>query len=330
MSCLADIVNDNQELTEYNKKEIIDNTLSFDFKKSNTFVVKSCFDFTAVEQNLINYFMYKWHDLKIEFDEDKNKFYKLKIDMLELLKTFNYEIIPNNYTYIRKCIKSIRDKSIEIFNYNKDTKESEIELFTILDSYKVYTRYDKDENKIKKSSITLFFNYKAYKMFSNDLEEFYTTYNFAIVFDIKGKYAKRLYDLFYYFIHKAEKLGNVKERYEYNINYERFCKMLGVDMKYCNSSELKRKVIDPALKEINNNNMCNMNIEYILDKKKKNITFLFSRGNVLQKGMLLNEIANDLIKQVNEKVKEQNEHLENEYTLFDYIDNNNVMHLKKD
>lgn len=327
---LVDIVNNNNELTEYNKKEIIDNTLSFDFKKSNTFTIKCKFDFTSVEQNILNYIFYKFNDVYAEKSKySDNIYHKLKLNIRDMFSIFGYANNKGNYDLIKQSIKDMSDKSIWLTQHNPDTREEISDLFRIMDTVRTYTKKN-DNNDIEKGNIIITFSEFAYKLFSSDLQEFYTTYNFAIVFGIKGKYAKRLYDLFYYFIHKAEKSGNVKERYEFNISYERFCNLLGVDMRYCNSSQLKQKVIVPALKEINNNNMCNMNIEYILDKKKKNITFLFSKGNVLQREIRLNEIANNLIKQVKDKTIEQNEHLENEYTLFDYIDSNNVMHLKKE
>ena len=330
MSSLIDIVNGNENITEYSKEQIkkeLKNEM-IEYKKPNILSVKGKFNFTSVEQDMLNYVFYNFNKIEL----DKNNEYILKLETNEIIKFFHYEKNAQIYDYIKNIYKGIRDKSIWLTSTTETEKEiiEDSETFSFFNLVRTHTRKDKqNKNEIAKGTIKLYINNNAYKLFELGLKKYYTTYNFFITFSIKGKYAKRLYDLFYSYIYRNDRESEkdntkYKERFEYKISYNNFIELL--QLPYTKIQDIKNRVIIPALKELNKNIRCNIDIEYKIFSKDKMIVFSFTRENILKMNMLINEQAQKLYNVVNEKEKEEQK-LENEYNIWDYVDKNNVMHL---
>lgn len=333
MSAIIDIVNDSEELSNYGKEQIkkdLHNEM-VEYKKPNVLSIKGKFNFSSVEQDMINYTFYNFN--KIEIDKFNN--YVLKLETNEIIKFFNYEKNAQIYDYIKNIYKSIRDKSIWLTS-TTDTEKEIIEdsgTFTFFNEVRTHTRKDKkNNNEITKGTIKLYINNSAYKLFELGLKKYYTTYNFFITFNIKGKYAKRLYDIFYAYIYKNDNESEknkekLKEKFEYHISYNNFIELL--QLPYKKIQDIKNRVIIPALKELNNNSKCNIDIEYFIDKKNKMIVFLYSRANIMKYNMLINEQAQKLYNKVNEKVEEEQQ-LIDEYTLFDFLKGNELIPMEEE
>jgi len=165
----------------------------------------------------------------------------------------------NAYKELKETINSLYNRNVKIYN-----KESNI------------------EGEFRWVQKKLYFNNDGYAEvtltdelipFLSELQETFTMYNIENVSGMKSVYAIRMYELlkqFKAFGKRKITLDWLKERLQIENIYSAF-------------ADLKRRVIDPALKEINE--LSDLSVSYILDKqnsrKVKEIEFVFHKKHMV-------------------------------------------------
>lgn len=193
-------------------------------RKANDLIQKSRFDLSIQQQKIVLYLISQI----TPFDED---FKMYEFDIIEFCKVCGIDYDSGrNYELLKKQIKAIADKSIWLKLGNEETLLRWIE--------KPYI--NKKSGKIK---IKLDEDMKPYLL---QLKENYTQYELIYTLHFKSKYTIRLYELIKS-IHYKEL--EVYKRY-YTIEEIRI--LLGVeDGKLTEFKNLKARVLNPAIEEIN-------------------------------------------------------------------------------
>lgn len=191
--------------------------------KANKLIQKSRFNLSLQQQKIILYLI-----SKIDINDEEFKLYQFSIQ--EFCKTCEIDYKNGaNYIYLKKTIQDICDKSIWVKQANgKETLLRWIERPFI------------DENN---GTIEIKLD-ELMKPYLLQLKENFTRYQLIYILYFKSKYSIRLYELL--------KSVHYKEIEEYKKIYsvEELKKMLDAEV-YKNYFNLKQKVVEPAIKEIN-------------------------------------------------------------------------------
>lgn len=129
-----------------------------------------------------------------------------------------------NYINLRKAVKTLRDKSMWVIGEDSDTLMSWISSAKIeKNTGKIMVRFDEEM-----------------KPFLLELKERYTQFDLIYTLGMKSKYSVRMYEI----MKSYEKLNHPVE-----FSLERFKEAIGAE--YERWVDVKRRIIEPALKEIN-------------------------------------------------------------------------------
>ncbi|MEJ8554643.1 replication initiation protein [Tepidibacter sp. Z1-5] len=239
-------------------------------------LIEAKFDLNLNEQKIILYAVSK-------LDRTEEKFNILKIDLIEftnLLGTTN-----KRYDEVRKLVRELRKKEVII-----NTKDDEL-ITGWLSSIQFRKRTGIIELEFSQKLIPYLLQ----------LKKFYTKYELKNILFLKNKYSIRIYEL----LKQYQSIG----KREFNL--EELKDNLGCLEKFKEFRDFKRRVLDPAKKEINNLTDINFeyekltrgrkvigikfSIDYKIDKEKQLIDSLYSKeeiGNIKIKSGLENERFN--------------------------------------
>ena len=264
----------NSELTESAKDELAKEVASENYlevKKPNIITQKGKFNFNAVQQDLVNFMFWK-------FDEIDYENRTLTLQCEEIVKLLNLQRGGRTNTWIKNIFKDIKDKSIWIPVNDPEYEEETFSYFSKV--------------KIKKGSgdIVLEFEQSTLNFLILGATKYFTLYNFFDIFKLKGKYAKRIFELLVSFVYKTN---------QYTTTMENFKELLHFSYDY--QSDIERKIIIPALQEINDNTR--LDVDYKIKDNK--ITFIYTTQSLLKHSLELNEKYQKLYEKVKQKEEEE-------------------------
>lgn len=214
-----------------NNKELQENR-SYNIVKRNDLIQKSRMDLTAQEQKIILYLTSKIKPEDIELEE-----YTFQI--ADFCKVCGLDSNSgSNYSYIKRTLKGLRDKSIWI------TLENNAEVTLAWFDYVIM--FPKSGTATLKIS-------KFMKPYLLQLKEKFTVYSLYFILAMKSKYSIRIYEL-------LKSYQNL-EQCEFEI--EQLKAMLFAE-NYKTFDSLKRKVVDVAIDEIND--YSDLYVTYELEK----------------------------------------------------------------
>ena len=205
--------------------------------KHNDLIQKSRYSLNTQEQKVILYLI-----SKIMPEDDSLKLYEFKIkDFCQICGID--ETNGNNYIKLKACIKKLADKSVWITIDDKGTET----LIRWIE--RPYINIASGILKIKIDDLM-----KPYLL---QLKNHFTQYNFLYTLAMKSKYSIRLFEILksYSNLHKwTVSVDDLKTKLSAE-TYERY-------------SDFKRKVIDIAIREINEYSDITVSLEFIKDSRK--------------------------------------------------------------
>ncbi len=227
--------------------------------KRNDLIRNTRYDLSVTEQKILIYLISKI------VAEDKD-FKHISFKIAEYCDVAGIKRGGTEYEMIKDSIKNIRDKSWWI---KIDKKEL---LFSWIDTAHI-------EDQSGDIGITLS---ESLKPFLLDIKGNFTKYELINILVLKSKYSIRLYELFksYLWLNHWE------------IKVDDFRKLINLEDKYQDYTELKRNVILPSIKEINK--YTDLQIEYRTMKRGRNIDKLIfditeKKGYQMTIDLLLNQ-----------------------------------------
>lgn len=215
--------------------------------KSNTLIQRSRYRLTNEEQRILLYLI-----SKIRPDEKENRWHTINIKEYCKVAGINLQDVPAMYSFIKKTIKSLADKSFWITFDGRTEK-----LLRWIDKAEI-NKYIGDVN------IKLNDELMPYLL---QLKNNYTQYRLLYTLTMKGKYSIRIYELFRSYLYA----GNKKTEKIFEI--DRFMRLLGMEEKTIetyqkNITMFKQKVIDKAIEEINERTDIKVKYEFRKEKKR--------------------------------------------------------------
>lgn len=274
------------------------NTTKNDIIISNS-LVESRYNLGLVEQKIINILI-----SKIDYQDDDLTYYRLKTDDF-------IEIFTNSRDYKQKMIKALdnlRNTDI-IINTENNT--------VLTTSWLASAEY-------KSSVVEIEFSRKL-KPYLIQLKKCFTRYNLAPILKFQCKYSIRIYQL-------AKQYKKIGSR---TFKIDDFQAIIGAN--YSRLSDIRKRILEPALDEINNTAECDINVSYECEKEVRKvvaITFFVSQKykktvtqnqeneeiNITQ-NQENNRILNEKINETSNTINEENEEKKiTEDELFDMID----------
>lgn len=224
--------------------------------KANTLVRKAHFNLTEQEQKIILYCISKIKPTDTDFQE-------YKFDLKHLCKICGIELNGKNYKNFKDTIKKLSDKSFWFEAKNEEYLCRWIQDVTI----------NKNETSV---SITLGRKLKPYLL---QLKENYTKYSLKYILSMNSKYSIRIFELMqsYSYLNQIE------------ISIEDL-KAILQSAEYPVFSDFRRKVIEPAIKEINKYTYLNVSYKPIRQNRKIH-SLLFT---IEKKENIMDRIAADV------------------------------------
>ncbi len=196
--------------------------------KHNDLVRNTVFSLDTLQQKIVLYLI-----SQIMFDDSDLQVQQF--DIRDFCKVLDINYSGANYKYIRDLIHEISNKNIKIKIDGADTN------LRIIEKYKMY-----EDNGVVE--IKLDNDLKPYLI---DLKANFTKYELIYILNFKSKYSIRLYEMF--------------KSYEFTKSFEIDIDELQLKLQsnYVKFYDFKRKVIEPALKEINKNTDLTVTVQYI-------------------------------------------------------------------
>ena len=233
--------------------------------KENTLIQHTRYDLSLSEQKILIYII-----SKIMADDKDFKHINFRIH--DYIQVAGVKRGGSEYDYIKSSIKSLADKSWWVKNYNQKKGMYQEGLFRWIDTAEV------SENS-GEVDIVLSESLRPYLL---DIRGNFTAFNLVNVLVLHSKYSIRLYEVFKSYLWL--------QRYE--IDLQEFKKLLNIENKYSDYTELKRNVILPSIKEINK--YTDLDIKFDAIKRGKKIDKLIFRisetkGYQMTMDLLLNQ-----------------------------------------
>jgi len=220
------------------KNEIAKKTMelrNYKIVKANDLVQKSRFFLKVQEQKIILYLI-----SKIKPEDMDLKEHTFEIRDFCIICGLNIDS-GKNYNNIKKALKDLRDKSIWItLDNGAETTLSWIDYVTI----------EKNKGTV---IIKISDRMKPYLL---QLKEHYTQYELLYILAMKSQYSLRLYELLKSYEYQHKKIFGISE----------LKKLLSAE-HYTLFADFKRKVLDIAMREINN--LSDINVTYVIIKKSQ-------------------------------------------------------------
>lgn len=250
------IYNEEQEERELERQE------KMTVAKRNDLIQQMRFNLSRNEQLCVLYAI-----SKIKPTDDLYKEYEL--DILEIQKLIMSEE-EKNYTYLKKLLKNIRDKSAWV--KSKDEKsESVISWFNSVTITKGLGKVKiKFDEKLQPYLIDLHRQYEETGIC-------YTTYNLMMVLKMKSKYGIRLYELIKSYSNNDRWIFETEELKELMCAYDKDGKLL-IPKTWSDFSHFKTKVLEPAIADINKSSDLHIGYDVAYSGRKVvQITFFFEQ-----------------------------------------------------
>ena len=208
--------------------------------KHNDLLRKSRYTLSANEQKIIIYLI-----SKINADDKELK--EIEINILDFCKVIGIEINGDAYNRVKETIKSLADKSWWLtFTEKKET------LFRWINEAEI----EKGNGTIK---LQLSNHLKPYLL---ELKKNFTKYELINILSLRSKYSIRLYELLKSYLWQGGWQVSVKEIRE----------LLETEGKYKEFKDFRKRVLNPAIEEING--YTDLQIEISTLKRGKSISHL--------------------------------------------------------
>lgn len=204
--------------------------------KSNDLILKTHYNLTLVEMKLVSYLISK---IVAEDKEIKT----VNISIKDFCKLTNIEPKGNNYQAIRNSIKSLKSKSWWIM------LDDNTEL--------LYSWLDYAIIKKNTGNIELCLS-KSLTPFLVQLRSRYTKYSLSEILKLNSKAAIRLFEICQSQLYKGF----------FVIDIDQFKKLLDITDKYNDYRDLRKRIIEPSIKEINSLTCITVSYEPIKSGKK--------------------------------------------------------------
>jgi plasmid replication initiation protein len=190
------------------------------------------------------------------------------ITAADYAKTYGIKL-NNAYKELKDVIDTLYNRSIKLFNKEKNI---EAEIRWIQDKF-----YFNNEGYAK---ITLS---AGVAPLLSELKSHFTSYHLEYIAGMKSIYAIRLYELF-------KQFGIIGKR---EVELEWLKKRLHIGEIYSAFADLKRRVVDPALKEINKHSDLNVNYKLVKHiRKVVGLEFTFCKKNPVAEQQMENNDSN--------------------------------------
>ena len=213
-------------------------------------------DLNTIQRKFYNALLYTAkQDLKK--DINKNEFTVTLTDLKTMLRK-DGEADKNNSYYIAK-LKELKRKDAEYNILGKDQNDWDIEGIVSLVSDLRIKKHKKTDRVVITFELA-----NIIKRALIDPEGIYANINLVIVAGLKSRYAIILYEL----IKDYEKV-QIPE-----MTIEDFRKLFNVENKYPKMPDLKRWVLEPAIRELNENENVDFLVSYELKKTGKTYTYI--------------------------------------------------------
>lgn len=267
---------ENSNLTENGKTELANEIAKEEYleiKKPNIITQRGKFNFNSLQQDLVNFMFWKFDEVDYE-----NK--TLKLECEEIRKICKFSKGGKTNKLIKNTFAEIQGKNIWLPVNDPKIEE---ETFQYLKKVKV---------EKGTGDIILEFDPQTLDFLILGATKYFTLYNFFDIFKLEGKYAKRLFELLSSFTYKTNQFTSTLENFKELLHYS-----------YDYISEVERKVIIPAIQEINDKTR--LNVEYLINPERSKITFIFTTQSVLKDNIELNEKYQRLYEKVKKKEEEE-------------------------
>ncbi len=207
-------------------------------------IIQAGQDLTATQQNILYSMLRRFSYLAGTEDKDELAKVVYKIPIREAVP--NFESIKGGRAY--ELVKNHASSMVKQLLTRKDGKTTEY--FNLVSYAKVVQGG---------SDIHVRFNIDVIPFLINMVKEGYTKLVFKEVYGLKSTYSKRVYEL----ITMNRKSPLVKRQGYFEISLEEFRFKLGVDdKKYPRWSDFKRRVVDPAISEIEEKTSLRFTLEF--------------------------------------------------------------------
>lgn len=180
-------------------------------------------------------------------DYANNRSFTIRVK--EFAEYFNYKHLENVYRDVKRSAKSLFDRSEQIVIKNE--KNEIVEFYRWVDHIKY---------NIGEGTITLSFTYDIYRNLFCHFNGNYTNYNLKVGLSFKTFYAHRIFEL----------LQTRKDTNKLILRWNDFFFFLNLPDSYRVPSQLKRRVLDPVIKEFKEK--YNINLVIDLDYRKNDPT----------------------------------------------------------
>jgi len=224
-----------------------------------------CHTFSLMENNLVtqsNYLIQASYNLTLDeqrlvivaisiCDSSKELPKTVKISAKDYADLYGLNL-KNAYTQIQNAAKNLYKQTID-FSSNEENIEQIGEM-----------RWIHSRGETTDGSVTLKFN-PDLKPYLSNLKAEFTSYRIRHIVALKSPYSIRLY----------ESICQYSEIGSFWVSIEKFRKMFCIENKYKRFIDIKRRILEPSIKELNKKT--NMDITYNVEKKdRKIIKIIFS------------------------------------------------------
>ena len=213
--------------------------------KSNDLILKTHYNLTLTEMKLVSYLISKI----VAEDTDMKT---VNISIKDFCKLVNIEPKGSNYDQIRNSIKSLKTKSWWIM------LDDNTEL--------LYSWLDFCVIKKNTGNIELALS-QSLTPFLTSLKSRYTKYRLSEILKFKNRSSIRLYEIAASQLYKGV----------FIIEIDQFKKLLDIKDKYNDYRDLRKRIIEPSIKEINE--VSCLHVEYEPIKQGKKVTHLRFKVN---------------------------------------------------
>lgn len=207
-------------------------------------IIQAGQDLTATQQNILYSMLKRFSYLVGNEDYQQLADITYKIPVREVVTNFDSIKGGRAYDLVRSQVSGM----VKQFLTRKQGKSTEY--FNLVSYAKVVEGG---------SDIHVRFNIDVIPFLANMMSEGYTKLVFKEVFDLKGAYSKRIYEL----VSLNRTKPQVKKQGFFTISVEDFRFKLGVgEKKYPRWSDFKRRVIDPSMEEIMDKTNIRFDLEF--------------------------------------------------------------------
>lgn len=215
----------------------------------NNLMVKARYNLTSKENKIYLFILYNIQ-MKLLYEDKDDELLTCTIKRSEFSKVLT-DIRDRGAVSISKMLSSIRTKPL--FFIKEDLEGNKIwGEYGFISSYTYNKKEDVFSIKIEKKVLELLKEYMG---------DGYTPLNLAIMFSLEGFYSQRVYEL-------IRMWSNTKNIIDYRLDTIKDYLMLDLKKSYNLYANVKNKVIEPAIKEINESGYIKVSYDEIKEGRK--------------------------------------------------------------